>query len=117
MLNWAPHLTAAANGINNRINTLNQLHQLQRISAKGGPLNFHPLDDMQDNEDADAAPNKRITFECSSCMDHLSFITAARHRHDICLRLVDIVILSMPRYRYSCYDWASMFLQLRPVRA
>lgn len=34
MINWAPHLTASANGISNRSTTLNQLHQMQRISAK-----------------------------------------------------------------------------------
>ena len=34
MLKWAPHLTATANSICNRSMKVNELHQLQRISAK-----------------------------------------------------------------------------------
>ena len=34
MSNWAPHLTAAANGKSNRSKMVNHLHQMQRIPAK-----------------------------------------------------------------------------------
>jgi hypothetical protein len=59
MRHWERHLTATANGINNRSKTHNNLHQSQRIPAKvAAPLSILG-DDMPDNEDADAKPAKR----------------------------------------------------------
>jgi len=100
MLNWAPHLTAAANGISNRSTTLNQLHQMQRIPAKVAAPTSILGDDMPDNEGADASPNKCVTFKwappawitCLSSLQHDTVMTFS-------LRLVDIVVLSIPRYR------------------
>ena len=41
------------------------------------------------------------------CIYHLSLVTAARHRHGISLRLVDIVVLPIRRHRYSRFDWVT----------
>ena len=80
MHHWALHLTAAANGINNRSTTLHELHQLQRIPAKVAAPTTILGDDMPDNEDADAAPNKRINFKWAppawiTCLSSLQYDT------------------------------------------
>ena len=55
MSHWAPHLTAAANGIGTRSTKVNQLHQLQRIPAKvAAPTSILGEDMPPDNKDENA---------------------------------------------------------------
>ena len=121
MSHWAPHLTAAANSVSTRSTKVNQLHKLQRIRAKVTAPTSILGDDMPDNEDTNAerakyfkwAPPAFIT--CLSSLQHDTVMTFPFD--DISLRLVDIVVLPIPRHRYSRFDWATSPLQLWPFRA
>ena len=104
---WAPHLTAAANGISNRSKTVNQLHQLQRIPTKVAAPTSILGDDMPDNEDADAERAKHFNWAPPAFITCLSSL---QHNTVMTFRLVDIVLLPIPRHRYSRFDWATMLL-------